>query len=341
MILKSMSILLLTAATAISADQGAISGRVLTAAGKGAAVPKAPIEVRNLDTKATYKVQSTPDGSYELGGLPAGAYEISVNYPPFFLPFHQTGVQVTEGKTTRLDFRLDDFNLNTLGDGGEQFVRQLADKPVPSGPVSSTSDGKPDLSGVWQGARPSPGAEEPQPLPWAEAIAKERRYTAVKDFPLTRCLPGGISIEGMFTEYRIVQTSTLVIIIDADGDPARQIYLDGRTHPNEFNPSWMGHSVGHWENDTLVVETTGFNELGWLSVGHEFFPQTEQLRITERFRRTDLGHLEVETTYDDPGTFKKPFTVRRINLLAPKDWEVLEYVCGENNRDLEHIVVEK
>jgi hypothetical protein len=143
----------------------------------------------------------------------------------------------------------------------------------------------------------------------------------------------------VYAEYRIVQTSTLVIIIDADGDPARQIYLDGRGHPNEFNPSWMGHSVGHWEDDTLVVETAGFNELGWL--GNGFFPQTEKLRTTERFRRTDLGHLEVETTYDDPSTFKKPFTIRRINPLAPNDWEVLEYVCGENNRDLEHIVARK
>src|SRR5262249_29318137 len=77
------------------------------------------------------------------------------------------------------------------------------------------------------------------------------------------------------------------------------------------------------------------NELGWLGIG--FFPQSEKLRITERFRRSDLGHLEVETTYDDPSTFKKPFTVRRVNSLAAKDWEVLEYVCAENNRDLEHI----
>jgi carboxypeptidase family protein len=176
-ILKSTCILLLTAAAAFGADQGSISGRILTAAGKGAAVPKAPLEARNLDTQATYKVSSALDGSYELGGLPAGAYEISVNYPPFFFPFRQAGVRVTEGKTIRLDIRLDDFNLNTLGDGGEQFVRLLADKSAPSGPVPRTSDGKPDLSGVWQGALPSPGGQEPEPLPWAEAIAKERRYT--------------------------------------------------------------------------------------------------------------------------------------------------------------------
>lgn len=146
-------------------------------------------------------------------------------------------------------------------------------------------------------------------------------------------LPAGISFEGAFAEYRIVQTSNLMIIINANGDPPRQIYLDGRGHPTEFNPSWMGHSVGHWEDDTLVVETVGFNELAWLQNG--FFPQTEKLRITERFRRTDLGHLHVEN--DDPSTFKKPFTIRRINSLALKDWEVLEYVCGENNRDLEHL----
>src|SRR5581483_9671842 len=101
---------------------------------------------------ATYKVQSALDGSYALTGLPVGAYEISVNYPPFFLPSHQIGLQVTEGKTIRLDIRLDDYSLNTLGAGGEQFVRFLTDKPARAGPVPRTSNGKPDLSGVWQQA---------------------------------------------------------------------------------------------------------------------------------------------------------------------------------------------
>jgi hypothetical protein len=97
------------------------------------------------------------------------------------------------------------------------------------------------------------------------------------------------------------------VILDGGFNPTRLIYLDGRGYPNDFNPSWMGHPIGHWEGDTLVVETTGFNALGRLGVAFgglaQNLPQTENLRVTERFRRLDLGHLEVETTYDDPGAF--------------------------------------
>ena len=108
--------------------------------------------------------------------------------------------------------------------------------------------------------------------------------------------------------------------------------------PREFNPSWMGHSIAHWEGYTLVVDTVGFNEFGWVGVGLSAFLQTEKLLVTERFRRLDLGHLEVVTTYDDPGGFKQPFTTREVHSLAAKDEEVLEYVCTENNRDLPHLL---
>ncbi len=100
------------------------------------------------------------------------------------------------------------------------------------------------------------------------------------------------------------------------------------------------HSVGHWEGDTLVVETGGFNELGRLGVLsgglRQNLPRTEKLRVTERFRRPDLGHLEVETTYEEPGAYKKPFKTRYVKSLAPKDWETLEYVCNENEKDAAH-----
>jgi hypothetical protein len=99
----------------------------------------------------------------------------------------------------------------------------------------------------------------------------------------------------------------------------------------------MGHSIGHWEKDTLVVETVGFNDRGWVTFNA--FPQTEQLKVTERFRRLDLGHLEVELTFEDPSVFKKPFTLKRVSTLAPDNYELLEYVCAENNRDREHFVV--
>src|SRR5215475_10485655 len=119
---KSACLFLLSAAAAICFGQGSISGKILTAAGNGAAIPGAPVQGTNPDTKETYKANSASDGSYSLSGLPPGNYEISVGKVRFFNRFHQSGIQVAAGKTTRLDIRLHDFQLETLGDGGEQFV---------------------------------------------------------------------------------------------------------------------------------------------------------------------------------------------------------------------------
>jgi hypothetical protein len=343
-ILKCTCFLLLPAAIALCADQGSISGRILTAAGKGAAIPNASVEARNPETKAIYKATSGADGTYDLSGLPHGTYEISVENVPLFLPFHQSGIQAAAGKTTRFDIRLEDFNLGTLGDAGVEFARRLQDKSAPSGPVPRASDGKPDLSGVWQKSLPGLAGDAPDPLPEAEAVSKQRgKRGRVTDLGPGACMPGGISLGAFFEDYRIVQTPALIVILDGGFNPTRQIYLDGRGHPKDFNPSWMGHSVGHWDGETLVVDSVGFNDLGWIQhVGVESrwpagFPTTEKLHITERFRRLELGRLEVETTYDDPSEFKKPFTTREVRSLAPKDEEVLEYVCTENERDVSHM----
>jgi hypothetical protein len=342
MIRKSACLFLVSAAGAICFGQGSISGRIRTAAGNGAPIPQAPVQARNLDSKEIYKATSASDGSYNLNGLDPGAYEISVENVMFFLPFHESGVQVAAGKTTRLDIRLDDFQLNTLGDGGEQFAEILAYKPALSGPAPRAGDGKPDLSGVWRGvATKQPLGDGPQPLPGAEAASKQRgKRGRLTDLGTTACLPGGINNFG--PPYRIVQTPALIVIIDGGFNPPREIYLDGREPPKDFNPSWMGHSVGHWEVDTLVVDTVGFNNLGWIddpsNRSRNGFPQTEKLRLTERFRRVDLGHMEVLTTYNDPSVFKQPFTTRQVRSIAPKEEEVPEYVCAENNRDLPHLL---
>jgi hypothetical protein len=340
-LLKSTCFLLLPAAMAICADTGSITGRLLSAAGNGVGIPAAPVQAKNLDTNEVYKGTSASDGSYNLSGLPEGSYEISVENTLPFLPFHQRGFRVGAGQAARLDIRLDDINLNTLGDGGEQFALARTGKPAPSGPAPRTADGKPDLSGVWQVAAPKLLGDAPQPLPVAEAASKQRgKRGRLTDLGPGGCMPGGISLESVFSEYRIVQTTTLILLLDG-ANPDRQIYLDGRGHPKDFNPSWMGHSIGRWEGDTLIIDTAGFNDLGWIGdPSFRFFagfPQTEKLRITERFRRPDLGHLEVETTYDDPSMFKQPFTTREVRSLAPKDEEVPEYVCVENERDVSHM----
>src|SRR5262249_32068918 len=103
-------------------------------------------------------------------------------------------------------------------------------------------------------------------------------------------------------------------------------------HPRNPDPTWSGHSIGHWEKDTLVVDTSGFNNKGWLDI----IPYTEKLHMVERFRRRDLGHLDVQITFEDPGTFSKPWKIRNSWDLAPSE-DVYEYVCNENNRDLSHL----
>ncbi len=111
------------------------------------------------------------------------------------------------------------------------------------------------------------------------------------------------------------------------------MFTDGRDLPKDPNPTWLGYSIGRWEGDTLVVTTAGFNDRGWLdSAGH---PQTESLRVTERLRRRDVGHMDFEITIDDPKVFTKPFTVKTERMLAP-DTEILEDVC-ENERDGRHL----
>jgi hypothetical protein len=337
-LVKACILWLLLGAVFFAQGGGAITGTILTEAGAGVPVPNAQVRATNTATGMSATAQSTANGSYTISGLAPGSYELSIQTPlPLFLPFSRRDIQVTAGQPVRIDVRLSDVQLGTLGDGGEQFARMLGDRAAPAKGPTPLMGGKPDLSGVWLSKPPVGVGDPPEPLPWAAAEAGERNKRMGTDSPMTHCLPMGLSFEGFFAPIRLVQTPKLLVLIDENGDPPRQIYLDGRPHPKEYNPSYMGHSVGHWEQDTLVVETVGFNDRNWITFSG--FPETEQMRVTERFRRPDLGHLEVELTFDDPGAFKKPFKLKRVSTLAPDNFELFEYVCAENNRDVQHFVV--
>jgi hypothetical protein len=209
-------------------------------------------------------------------------------------------------------------------------------KPNLSAPAPRTADGKPDLSGIWRGAGPLYRFNIAQDLkpediqPWAEALFLERVRNNRKDSPLARCMPVSVPFHNFFNLTRIVQTPTLMVILyESPNSPHRTVFTDGRDLPKDPDPTWLGYSIGRWEGDTLVVTSGGFNDLGWLdSAGH---PQTESLRITERMRRRDFGHMEFEMTIDDPKVFTKPFSVKSERQLAP-DIDLLEDVC-ENERD--------
>jgi hypothetical protein len=213
-------------------------------------------------------------------------------------------------------------------------------RPNLSAPAPRTADGTPDLSGVWRGAGPFYRFNIAQDLnpedvqPWAEALFLQRVRDSRKDSPLARCLPVSIPFHNFFNLTRIVQTPGLIVILyESPNSPHRSVFTDGRDLPKDPNPTWLGYSVGRWEGDTLVVTSAGFNDKGWLdSAGH---PQTESLRITERLRRRDFGHMDFEMTIDDPKVFTRPFTVKKERLLAA-DTELLEDVC-ENEKDGSHL----
>jgi len=223
-------------------------------------------------------------------------------------------------------------------------IPRLADgKPNLGAPAPRTADGKPDLSGIWRAGRAGeygydydvtknlkPGDVQP----WAEALRLKRVQDFRKDSPLANCMPVSVPFLNLRGLSRIVQTPGLMVILyESPNSPHRTIFTDGRSLPKEMNPTWLGYSVGHWEQDTLVVTTAGFNDRGWLDVGGH--PQTETLRLTERFHRRDFGHLELDMTFDDPKAFARPFTLHTEKPLVA-DTELLEDVC-ENERSGAHL----
>jgi len=206
--------------------------------------------------------------------------------------------------------------------------------------VSRTADGKVDFSGIWNADRKfisdinealKPGDTLPL-QPWALKVTMERKS---KDDPEANCLPTGVPRVAPYP-YRILQTAThMFFLFEGNIHSYRQIFLDGRKHPADPDPTWYGDSVGTFEGDTLVIDTVGFNDKFWFDfAGH---PHTEQLHTIERIRRPDLKTLEYEVTIDDPGAYTRPFTLYGRHTYA-ENTELMEYVCNENNQDVEHIV---
>jgi hypothetical protein len=217
--------------------------------------------------------------------------------------------------------------------------RNTDGKPNLTAPAPKTAGGQPDLSGTWRISNlgyVGNIASDLKPgdiLPWAEALSQQRIGNLARDAPPSHCLPGGPAM-GLFGLQKMIQTPGLVAILSESGT-FRQVFTDGRPLPQDPNPAWQGYSIGHWDGDTLVVETAGFNDKSWLDIsGH---PHTEALRVTERYRRKDFGHMQLQMTFDDLKTFTKVWSIAVDANLVP-DTELLEYVCNENQRDAQHLV---
>ncbi len=238
-------------------------------------------------------------------------------------------------------------------------------KPNLTAPARRAANGKPDLSGVWQ-VEPTPSDEltrmfgnikaldvpgdsagafnkylinilldfKPEHTPLRPEFVPLVRQRSKEESPLTQCLPIGPPADDLLPgPFKIIQTPGLIVIRNEYENTFRQIYTDGRKAPTDPEPLWLGYSVGQWEGDTLVVETVGFNDKGWLDgAGH---PRSEALHVTERFHRRDFGHLDIRVTVDDPKVYTQPFSIKFTELLLP-DSDVLEFFCAENERDSSH-----
>ena len=225
-------------------------------------------------------------------------------------------------------------------------------------------NGKPDLTGVWQAERTSldewvkvlgPGLPQIQPdlmdvtkhvidvfwglkpeeeplKPEAAAVLQQRRASG-DDFQPAYCLPTTLPANMLVLSFKMIQAPNEIVVLLGTGEPPRQIYTDGRTLPKDPDPSWTGHSVARWQGDTLVVDTVGIHTRAWLDgFGH---PRGEGMRITERYRRRDFGHMDLEVTIDDSKYYTRTFGFKTTLTLLP-DTDVLDYVCNENEKDRAH-----
>jgi hypothetical protein len=231
--------------------------------------------------------------------------------------------------------------------------RTKTGEPDLDAPAPRTADGKPDLSGLWQGMNALPGRGTPPPepadapplagfrdvgqnikgglplTPLGQDILKKRVAGNSKDNPEAWCLPMGIvQFHTQGAPRKFVQTPKLLVILYEASSGIRQIFLDGRKTPTgDPQPWYYGYSVGHWEGDTMVVETTHMRDEGWLDIIGS--PLTEAATLTERIRRVNYGRMTIDITVNDPKVYTQPWTVRVNQRLMPEQ-EIIEFICEEN-----------
>ncbi|MBV9504014.1 MAG: hypothetical protein JO323_03310 [Acidobacteriia bacterium] len=210
---------------------------------------------------------------------------------------------------------------------------------VPTGPAPHLKNGKPDMSGVWnqpyvpdvsKNGRGQEGAGELSFTP--AGLAQWKAYDATKGDYTGNCLPFGL-LRNINSPHpmQIVQNEKYVAFLFEQNSWFHVVPTDGRPHPKDLDPTWDGNSVGHWDGDTLVIDTIGFNDKTRLdTIGH---PHSDQMHVIEKLRRVDAGHIAYEIAIEDPVIYSKPITNKRTFVFRP-DWEIMEYSCEENNKDI-------
>jgi hypothetical protein len=228
------------------------------------------------------------------------------------------------------------------GGGGRNGGGRGGAPAAPAPPTPRKADGTPYIGDVntehlpqrWNGGPTTlaQGMVDKVPFqPWAKAAYDQRQIDQFE--PHTRCKASGVSRQFSTpygTEFVEIADLKRIYIMDMGGPNSyRIIYMDGRSHPANLLPTNYGHSIGHWEGDTLVVETVGLNEKFWMDTRGT--PHTEKLKFTERFTRTDMNTLHYQATIDDPGTYTAPWTTSVFSLRRGANSEPFEYLCQDNN----------
>src|SRR5712671_2547637 len=216
------------------------------------------------------------------------------------------------------------------------LVAQRQNAPAPTGANNAQAPTSPAGAGgltTGRGRGPAQGMPKGVDVPLNEAGKTLMASRLSGDDPEANCLPTGVPRQAPYP-WRMLQTQThIFILFEGNIHSYRQIFVDGRKHPDDPDPTWYGHSVGHYEGQTLVVDTVGFNDRFWFDFrGH---PHSTKLHTVERYTRTNLGTLVVETTIDDPTYYTRPFMVSFTARLRPGE-ELMEYICQENEQDAKH-----
>jgi hypothetical protein len=231
--------------------------------------------------------------------------------------------------STSFDIQLEEgSSFNTVGDAPGVIAAIIKDRQtIPDKAPPRLTNGDPDLSGVWLvGDDPFPEPADAQA--WAQLLQDERVANDFRDHPHNYCLPSSPPIPGAASPFiaKFEQKENLLLVLFEDAPGFRQIFMDGRDHPEWPDPSWFGHSIGRWEGNSLVVDTVGFNDRGWTSG----YPRSEEMHTVERYTRTDYGRMDLKFTIEDPKVYQSPWEMNLVFDLAPQE-ELIEYVC-ENNK---------
>ena len=314
--------------------QGAIEGSLIDPNGANITGLNQDVLLINTDTGQEYRGQTTLQGNYQINGLPAGSYDLSFLFrTAMYQSYTEEGISITDGQTLQHDLNIEwSINLGTIGDDPGMLAADMMRRTGElNGPAPRLFNGQVNFSGHWV-VRQTPDVPVIRPpyQPWAAEMDEELRALNFQNAG-AYCLPQSAVLSTMGYPWQIVQTPNIIIQIMEFVTPGwRQIFLDGREPPEFWNPSWQGRSVGHWEGDTLVVVTDGFNEY---TPG--FGIHTANMVVTERYTRPELGTMRVEITVDDPEALTDSYTnIREFGLVLGE--EILEFICAEGNTDPSH-----